>query len=111
MNPQRKLIVTCVLAVAAVGLLIWVMRPKHSPLGQRAGATLCVCAACGHESTQTLKSVPDKCPSCHKPQLYPAVKCPQCGTANALVGATGPQQRTPFITCRRCGKQFAPTRK
>ncbi|MCE5215915.1 hypothetical protein LLH03_02685 [bacterium] len=108
MTDQRKLLVTCSLVVAAVGLLIWVARPRHSPLGKQAVATVCVCTACGHESTQTLKSMPDECPSCHRPQLYPAVKCPYCGAANAAVGATGPQQRTPFLTCRSCGKQFPP---
>lgn len=108
MSPQRKLIVTCVLAVASVGLLIWAVKPRHSPLGKQAGATLTVCAACGHEEACTLRSVPDTCPSCHKQQVYPAVKCPNCGAATPLTTMGGPQGRQPLLTCRSCGRQFAP---
>lgn len=108
MDPKHKLILMVVLVVAAVGALVLVVRPKTSPLGKRAGATLCVCAACGQEVTQTLKSVPDTCPSCHEKQLYPAVKCPHCGAANALLLIGGPQGRQPMLTCRQCRKQFAP---
>lgn len=108
MNSQRKLIVAGALLIVAIGLLVWVLRPRHSPLGRQAAATLCICAACGHEATSTLKSVPDECPSCHQQQVYPAVKCPGCGTANALVMMSGPQGRQPLLTCRSCGRQFAP---
>lgn len=110
MTARSKLVVTCLLAAVAVGLLVRVVWPKHGPLGKRAAATLCVCATCGHEGNQTLKSVPDMCPSCHQKQMYPAVKCPYCGAANAAAGATGPQRRVLFLTCRRCGRQFNPAR-
>lgn len=109
MNPNHKLILTVVLAAAAVGALVLVVRPKTSPLGKRAGETPCVCAACGQEATQTLEAVPDTCPSCHKKQLYPAVKCPHCGAANALLLIGGPQGRQPMLTCRQCQKQFVPS--
>ncbi len=110
MNPQRKLIVTAALVVVAAGVLAWSLKPKASPLGKRAGATLSVCAACGHEETRTLKSVPDVCSACQKQETYPAVKCPGCGAANALVMTGGPQGRPPLLTCRSCGRQFAPKR-
>lgn len=105
---NRKLVAAIVLAVLAVGVAAIVMRPRKGPLGKRAGAIETVCAACGHVETRTLSSVPDTCSKCEEKQVYPAIKCPKCGGANPHAVMTGPQGRTPFVTCIQCGHQFIP---
>jgi len=104
----KKLFGAIGLAVVAIVIAVIVMRPGASPLGERAGAVETVCAACGHVEVRTLSAVPDVCSECGKKQVYPAVKCPQCGAPNPLTMIAGPQGRAPQMTCRKCGHRFMP---
>ena len=105
---KGKLICAMLAALAALLVLVLVVRGRPSPLGRGAGPIPTVCAACGHSESRQPSSLPDTCAKCGKREVWPAATCPKCRTAVPLRVSGGPQQRQSTLVCPRCGQRFAP---